>query len=343
MELLNMLKAWFRSYTTNPGSVLQSHHFNIHCCCLNEESEVNLHWIDPDYSRSPEFNQPLAAKISGAVSWPVLTLTPRGIPVLSLGYLEDYCLTAQQTWVVLSHAKIPVWFVHHKDHPTAAITKPPLFCHTVSFSKSCIENASFPPLLPLSTTLVTIKMPFWPPVSNLVLEKNKQFNKGLICSKLNLVKNIDAPYYSVPLFPSLLSYRITFLPGQLGLSCTQHPFPFTKTTKTQWGSGHRKCCKQEKSIPSLWHLSCWGAWRVLCLCFSLFLFFLFFFPPKSSFAHFPSCWFKSNWKWNLLVDHCLPSLPKFSFTFTSFITWNAWRRKGNISSCCVFYTHVMPT
>lgn len=283
MELLNMLKAWFRSYTTNPGSVLQSHHFNIHCCYLNEESEVNLHWIDPDYSRSPEFNQPLAAKISGAVSWPVLTLTPRGIPVLSLGYLEDYCLTAQQTWMVMSPAKILVWFAHHKDHPTAAITRPPLFCHTVSFSKSCIENASFPPLLPLSTTLVTIKMSFWPPVSNLVLEKNKQFNKGLICSKLNLVKDIDAPLLFCPPFSLSLVLPDHFPAWASRSLLYTTSFPFHKNHKDPVGKWTQEMLQAGKIYPFSVTLELLG--RVACFVFFPSFFFFFFFSPLSPLLH----------------------------------------------------------
>lgn len=123
--------------------------------------------------KQPEFKQPLTPPTSQAVSWSVLTSNPGRIPVLSPGSLEGLeefspplegpCLTAQPSWAM---PRVPVWFVHHKDHPKAVLTRPLFSCHTESPSKPCTANASFLPHLPLSTPLVTIKMLFWSPISN---------------------------------------------------------------------------------------------------------------------------------------------------------------------------------
>lgn len=177
-----MAEDWFTSYTINATPVLQSHCFYIHHCCFKKESEVNPHWVDPDYSRYPEFKQHLAPQnLSGCDLVCAHFKSKRDPGALSrlLGGLLPYC-TAKHGWC-WAMPRILAWFVHHKDHPTATLTRPPFFCHAGSPSKPHTENASFSSHLPLPTTLVTIKMSFRPPTSNLVWGKNKQSNKGLKC------------------------------------------------------------------------------------------------------------------------------------------------------------------
>lgn len=120
-------------------------------------------------------------------------------------------------------------------------------------------------------------------------------------------------------------------------------FPFHKTTKTRWGGRQGKCCKQVKSIPSLWHLSCWGG-EVLAFFQCVLCFFPFFFF-KVLFSTFP---FLLIWK-QLTTKPASRALSPpisqafLSFPFISFTPCNAWRRREKISSCCAFYIHVMPT
>lgn len=97
-------------------------------------------------------------------------------------------------------------------------------------------------------------------------------------------------YYSV-LFPSLWSSSTTFLSRQLGRFCTQHPFPFTKLPRPDGEVDTGNAAGKQRPSPPC---DSWAAGEGRRGMFWDFSFLL-----RSSFPHFPSFWFTSNWKWNL--------------------------------------------